>query len=71
MGSVEAKPRKYGPNVCTTNRVSCALQLDRFIDLSRINPTGGNLALSIAINEALEVVRLPFVLATVPYVTRW
>lgn len=52
-------------------QVARMIHLDRFINLDNINPTGGNLALTIAINEAFELVRLPFVLATLPYVTRW
>ena len=37
----------------------------------RINPTAGNIAVALILNEAFEVVRFPFSIATVPYVTRW
>jgi hypothetical protein len=36
-----------------------------------INPTLGNVAVALALNEALELVRLPLVLATVPSLYRW
>jgi len=37
----------------------------------RINPHLGNVAMVVLLNEAFEVVRFPFALATLPYVTRW
>ena len=37
----------------------------------KINPTLGNVAMVVALNEVLEVVRFPFALATLPYVTKW
>mmetsp|Transcript_39077 Transcript_39077/g.98229 ORF Transcript_39077/g.98229 Transcript_39077/m.98229 type:complete len:334 (+) Transcript_39077:223-1224(+) len=47
-----------------------AVGVGRIVDLDNIDPGMGNLAVTIVINEALEVVRLPFVLATTPYVAR-
>jgi len=47
-----------------------AVGLGSLVDLDSINPSVGNLAVTIAINEALEVVRLPFVIATTPYIAR-
>ena len=36
-----------------------------------IPPSAGNLGFAIAFNEALEIVRLPFAVATVPFITSW
>mmetsp|Transcript_40026 Transcript_40026/g.85497 ORF Transcript_40026/g.85497 Transcript_40026/m.85497 type:complete len:408 (+) Transcript_40026:15-1238(+) len=40
------------------------------IDITTINPTFGNLALSYGINEALEIARLPIAVATTPLVAK-
>lgn len=48
-----------------------AVNLDRLIDLSRLDPAHGNVAVAIVLNEAAELVRFPLVVATVPRVTRW
>jgi len=36
-----------------------------------VSPTAGNVAVAVAVNEALEVVRFPFTVATTPRVARW
>ena len=47
------------------------LGIDRLgIDISLINPTFGNVALSYGINEVLEVVRLPVAVAVTPMVAK-
>ena len=48
-----------------------AINLDRLIDLSRLDPAHGNVAAAIVLNEVAELVRFPLVVATVPAVTRW
>ena len=40
--------------------------LGQYFDVARVDPRLGNLAVAIAINEMLEVIRFPFVLATIP-----
>lgn len=44
--------------------------LDRLVDVDRINPTYGNMALAAIVNELLEPLRFPFALATIPTVKR-
>lgn len=44
--------------------------LDRFIDMDRINPTYGNIALAAILNEFLEPLRFPIALATIPTIKR-
>ncbi|TYZ57614.1 hypothetical protein PybrP1_007396 [[Pythium] brassicae (nom. inval.)] len=44
--------------------------LDRFVDIDRINPTYGNIALAAVVNEFLEPLRFPFALATIPTIKR-
>ncbi|RLN68843.1 hypothetical protein BBJ28_00002724 [Nothophytophthora sp. Chile5] len=46
------------------------LGLDKFVDPQRLDPTYGNIAIAIIVNECLEVVRFPITLATLPYVKR-
>ena len=46
--------------------IAQAVGLGDHVDLSRADPRLGNLAVAVAVNELLEVVRLPFVLATIP-----
>lgn len=48
-----------------------AIHLDSLIDLDKIGPAHGNVAVAIVLNEVAELVRFPFVLATVPKVTAW
>ena len=48
-----------------------AINLDRLIDLSRLDPAHGYVAAAIVLNEVAELVRFPLVVATVPAVTRW
>lgn len=59
LGGIDPMPLAY------------AVNLDRFVDLSRLDPAHGNVAVAIVLNEAAELVRFPFVIATVPRVTRW
>ena len=48
------------------------IRLDLIFDIESMSPELGNLALAIALNECLEIVRLPFVVATTPIVvSRW
>jgi hypothetical protein len=47
-----------------------SLGLDKFVDPARLDPKYGNLAIAIIVNEALEVVRFPITVATIPYVKR-
>ncbi len=55
----------------------CAIDMARnigvgnMVDLDNINPQYGNIALVVALNEALEVVRLPLVVSTTPMLTRF
>ncbi|EWM22297.1 hypothetical protein Naga_101653g2, partial [Nannochloropsis gaditana] len=42
-----------------------AVHLDALIDLEKIDPSHGNVAVAILLNEVVEIVRFPFVLATV------
>jgi len=46
------------------------IHLDSLVNLDNIDPRGGNLMLSVLLNEAAEVVRLPLAIATVPFITR-
>ncbi|GLD94291.1 hypothetical protein PINS_up002903 [Pythium insidiosum] len=50
--------------------VVMSLGLDRFVDADRLNPTHGNLALAIIVNEIVEPIRFPFALATIPHVKK-
>ena len=36
-----------------------------------VSPTAGNVAVAVAVNELLEVVRFPFTIATTPRIARW
>jgi len=45
--------------------------VDRIIDLEMLNPTVINIIVATECNEVLDFVRLPFVVATTPYVSRW
>ena len=47
-----------------------AIHLDSLIDLNKIDPAHGNVAVAIILNEVAELVRFPFVLATVPKVRK-
>ncbi|GBG30038.1 Hypothetical Protein FCC1311_062582 [Hondaea fermentalgiana] len=47
-----------------------AIGLDRILPLDSIDPTMGNVALAVAVNEAMEIVRLPFIIATLPLLKR-
>lgn len=47
-----------------------SMGLDKFIDIERINPTYGNIALAVIVNECIEPLRFPIVLATLPTVKR-
>ena len=40
------------------------IRLDSIISLESINPTVGNIAVAIAINECLEIVRFPFAVSS-------
>jgi hypothetical protein len=42
--------------------------LDKFIDPTRLDPTYGNIAIAVIVNECIEVIRFPITLATLPYV---
>ncbi|KAG1711817.1 hypothetical protein DVH05_009059 [Phytophthora capsici] len=44
--------------------------LDKFIDPARLDPTYGNIAIAVIVNECIEVIRFPITLATLPYVKR-
>uniref|UniRef100_A0AAV1T7L9 DUF1279 domain-containing protein n=1 Tax=Peronospora matthiolae TaxID=2874970 RepID=A0AAV1T7L9_9STRA len=44
--------------------------LDKFIDPARLDPTYGNIAIAVIVNECLEVVRFPITLATLPFIKR-
>lgn len=44
--------------------------LDKFIDPARLDPTYGNIAIAVIVNEFLEIVRFPITLATLPYAKR-
>ncbi|OWZ20343.1 hypothetical protein PHMEG_0005257 [Phytophthora megakarya] len=44
--------------------------LDKFIDPARLDPTYGNIAIAVIVNEFIEVIRFPITLATLPYVKR-
>jgi len=46
-----------------------AIHLDSLIDLNKIDPAHGNVAVAIILNEVAELVRLPSVLPTVPKVS--
>lgn len=45
--------------------------LDRFVNMATCDPLYSSLAVSVAINEALELVRFPLVAITTPYVVRF
>lgn len=47
-----------------------SMGLDKYIDIERINPTYGNIALAVIVNECIEPLRFPIVLATLPTVKR-
>lgn len=44
--------------------------LDKLIDPARLDPTYGNIAIAVIVNECLEIIRFPITLATLPYVKR-
>ncbi|POM61818.1 hypothetical protein PHPALM_29109 [Phytophthora palmivora] len=44
--------------------------LDKLIDPARLDPTYGNIAIAVIVNECLEVIRFPITLATLPYIKR-
>ena len=44
--------------------------LDKIIDPARLDPTYGNIAIAVIVNECIEVIRFPITLATLPYVKR-
>lgn len=46
------------------------LHLDSFINVDSISASTGNLALALMLNEAAEIVRLPFIVLTTPIVSR-
>ena len=46
------------------------LGLDQYVDLNRIDPSIGNIAVAVAINELIEPIRLPIALLTVAPVYR-
>ena len=45
--------------------------MDRIVDLNMLNSTAINIIVATECNEVLDFVRLPFVVATTPYVSRW
>ncbi|CAK4614865.1 hypothetical protein LEN26_008271 [Aphanomyces euteiches] len=47
-----------------------SLGLDQYYDTKTINPTYGNAAVAIILNEFLEAIRLPLVIATTPMIKR-
>jgi len=59
--------KAFGPE--TAFEVSRKISLDRLIDLDNMHPSTGNIALAVALNEAFEIVRFPFVIATTPAIT--
>ncbi|KAE9039077.1 hypothetical protein PR002_g5682 [Phytophthora rubi] len=46
------------------------LGLDKWVDPAKLNPTHGNIAITVVVNECLEVIRFPFSLATLKYAKR-
>eukprot|EP00004_Rigifila_ramosa_P023634 TRINITY_DN6660_c0_g1_i1.p1 TRINITY_DN6660_c0_g1~~TRINITY_DN6660_c0_g1_i1.p1 ORF type:complete len:112 (+),score=13.51 TRINITY_DN6660_c0_g1_i1:313-648(+) len=46
------------------------LHVDQVVSLDDINPSTGNAALAFALNELLEPIRLPLVIAATPRVSR-
>lgn len=40
--------------------------LDRYVDIENLNPSHGNIAFAFLLNEIVETIRFPFVLATFP-----
>lgn len=44
--------------------------VDKIVDLEMFNPTAMNIIVATECNEILDFVRLPFVIATTPYVSR-
>lgn len=55
----------------TAISVAKTVGLDSLVNLESLNPTFGNIALAVALNEALEIVRLPFVISTTPRVSKF
>ncbi|KAF0685996.1 Aste57867_22199 [Aphanomyces stellatus] len=47
-----------------------SLGLGNYVDIDSINPTHGNIAVALLINELLESVRLPLCIATTPMIKR-
>mmetsp|Transcript_16152 Transcript_16152/g.19623 ORF Transcript_16152/g.19623 Transcript_16152/m.19623 type:complete len:316 (+) Transcript_16152:107-1054(+) len=47
-----------------------SIYLDRLVNLDALDPRSGNLILALLLNEGAEIIRLPFVAATVPFVTK-
>ncbi|RHY80727.1 hypothetical protein DYB31_005455 [Aphanomyces astaci] len=47
-----------------------SLGLDQYIDIEKLNPTYGNIAIAVLMNEILEAVRLPLCIATTPLIKR-
>jgi hypothetical protein len=45
--------------------------IDRYVHIDSLDPQYGNIAIAFAINEALEIVRFPFVVSTTPAVANW
>ena len=48
-----------------------SLGVDKYVDTETLDPRYGNLAIAVAINEALEVFRFPVVVATTPFIAKW
>ena len=63
--------RRADPRGDRPPALAYAIQLDRLIDLSRLDPAHGNVAVALLLNECAELIRFPLVVATVPAVTRW
>ncbi|RHY21568.1 hypothetical protein DYB32_009777 [Aphanomyces invadans] len=47
-----------------------SLGLDQYVDTEKLNPTYGNIAIAVLLNEILETVRLPLCIATTPMIKR-
>lgn len=43
--------------------------LENYVDLSKIDSKHGNLGAAVVVNELMEVIRLPFAILTIPYIT--
>jgi len=59
-----------------SGRIDCfelleTFHVDKILDLDIVNPTAVNIIVATECNEVLDFVRLPFVVATTPYVSRW